>query len=200
MKKMILCTILIFSFALLAGCTRKKIKLSSEEVKVNTIVLKEDGTVQAATVEEFNKDYYSVEELNNFITREINEFNQSVGTENAITMDSLEKQDNNVVLILTYQNLDTYAAFNKVEAVSMGTKALQSKDIELPDVFVKEDNGAYVTQDVALKNEAYQVVMINENIDFMVEGTIKYYANCILVDSHMVQTAADGTSFIVYKP
>lgn len=200
MKKFVLCTILAFTFILLAGCTRKDIKLKTDNVDVNTVVINKDGTVQAATVEEFNKEYYSLDELSNFITKQIDKYNNSVGSETAITIDSLEEDGKDVVLILTYQNLDTYADFNKVEAVAMGVDELQGQDLELPDVFVKEDDGAYVKQDVALKNGKYKVVMIKDNVDLMVEGTIKYYANCVLVNSYTIQTAPEDASVIVYKP
>lgn len=200
MKKFVLCTILVFTFILLSGCGRKNIKLKTDDVDVNTVVIKKDGTVQAATVEEFNKDYYNLDELKDFITKEINKFNSSVGSDTAITMDSLEMDEEDAVLILTYQNLDTYAAFNEVEAVTLGVDALQGENVELPDVFVKEDDGAYVKQDVALKNGKYKLVMIKDNIDLMVEGKIKYYANCILVNSYTIQTAPEGASVIVYKP
>ncbi len=200
MKKFVLCTILAFTLILLAGCKRKDIKLKTEDVGVNTVVIKKDGTVQAAMVEEFNKDYYSLDELNDFVTKQIDKFNNSVGSETAITIDSLEMNKEDAVLILTYQDLDTYAAFNKVKAVTMEVDALQGANLKLPDVFVKEDNGAYVKQDAALNNGKYKIVMIQDNVDLMVEGTIKYYANCILVNSYTIQTTPEGESVIVYKP
>jgi len=200
MKKKVLYTILALALILLAGCKRKDIKLNTKNAEINTVVIKRDGTVQAATVEEFSKEYYSLDALNNFITKEINKFNKTLGSETAITIDSLEMNGETAVLILTYQNLDTYGAFNEVEAVMVGMDALSGSNLELPDVFVKEDNGAYVKQEEALKNEKYKVVMINDSIDLMVEGTIKYYANCILVNSHTIQTAPEGASVIVYKP
>lgn len=200
MKKFVLCTILAFTLILLAGCKRKDIKLKTEDVGVNTVVLKKDGTVQAAMVEEFNKDYYSLDELNDFVTKQIDKFNNSVGSETAITIDSLEMNKEDAVLILTYQDLDTYAAFNKVKAVTMEVDALQGANLKLPDVFVKEDNGAYVKQDAALNNGKYKIVMIQDNVDLMVEGTIKYYTNCILVNSYTIQTTPEGESVIVYKP
>lgn len=199
MKKIVLYTILAFTFILMVGCKSKNIKLKTNDIGVNTVVIKKDGTVKAATVEDFNKDYYSLDELNNFITKEINKFKSSVGSEVAITIDSLEMNGEDAVLILTYQDLDTYAAFNKVEAVTMGVDALQGKNLELPDVYVKED-GAYVNKDEALNNGKYKIVMIKDNVDLMVEGTIKYYANCILVNSHTIQTTPEAASVIVYKP
>jgi hypothetical protein len=200
MKKTVLYTILVLAFVLLAGCKRKDIKLNTKNAEANTVVIKKDGTVQAATVEEFNKEYYSLNELNNFITKKIDKFNKFLGSETAIAMDSLEKKGESAVLIITYQNLDTYAAFNKVEAVMVGVDGLSGSKIELPDVFVKEDNGSYVKQEEALKNEKYKVVMIKDNVDLKVEGTIKYYANCILVNSYTIQTAPEDASVIVYKP
>ncbi len=200
MKKTVLYTILVLSFILLAGCKRKNIKLNTKDAEANTVVIKKDGTVQAATVEEFGKEYYSLDALNSFIAKEINKFNKTLGSETAITIDSLEMNGNSAVLILTYQNLDAYAAFNKVEAVTVGVDALSGSKLELPDVFVKEDGGAYVKKEEAIKNEKYKVVMINDNVNLMVEGSIKYYANCILVNSYTIQTAQEGASVIIYKP
>lgn len=201
MKKVTLYTILVLTFLMLIGCRKKDIELTTDDVKSSTVVIKKDGTVQTATVEEFTKEYYNISELDNFITNHINEFNVAAGKD-AVTKKELEVVDNNAFLILNYASVDDYAEFNDIVAanVPVSTLAAQSAELDLPDAYLSAKDGSYVNPETALKNEKYRVLIIKENADFQFEGDVKFFSNAILVDESQVQTGTEGVSFIIYKP
>jgi hypothetical protein len=201
MKKVTLYTILVLMVVMLAGCKKKNIVLTAEDVNVSTVVVKNDGTVQAATVEDFTKSYYNIAELDDFIMKQINNYNGETGKE-SIKKVALESKDTNAILILNYASINDYANFNNVGAIHVSVTDIGnlSSDVDLPEVFTSASDGSFVNADTAYKNAKYKVVILNESIDLQVEGEIKYYSNAVIVDDYIAQTAEEGASFIIYKP
>jgi Skp family chaperone for outer membrane proteins len=199
MKKATLCTILALCLFMLAGCKSNDKAISPENVKANTLLVKNDGSVQAAFVEAFDKNYYSLTELNDFISQEINKYNSEEGA-GAVTLLSLDQKDGNAVLILKYKDLNHYSKFNQTETIVSSVADVQSSNIVLPDTFINAKNGETVSKDTALSNSKYKVLAINESTEVIIEGSIKYYSTGTLVDSSKLQTAAEGQTTIIYKP
>lgn len=200
MKKLTLYTLLALMLVMLVGCKKKVLELKSDDVKVNTILIKNDGTVQAANVEGFTKDYYNLSELKGFVSNELKEYN-SKSKNQAITMTSLELHKKNAILILNYASIKDYASFNEVTLKNNTVQwAHNQSEKVIPNVFTSATDGSYVTSAAALENEKYRVLIIDENIDVEVEGNIKFYSNAALVDKNQVETDDKGTSVIIYKP
>ncbi|QHQ60819.1 hypothetical protein Ana3638_08605 [Anaerocolumna sedimenticola] len=199
MQKFLLYTVLVFCLIFTAGCKNKERIISVDEVKNNTILVKNDGTVQSATVETFDKEYYNLDELKTFITDQIGKYNQTNG-QDAIVFGSLDLKDGNAVLILNYSNLEHYKTFNKVDATLTTTVDAKSSNLELPDVYVSASDGAYASPDVALKNDKYKILIVNEKTDVIVDGTVKYFTNAALLSKSNLQTNSEEKSVIVYKP
>jgi hypothetical protein len=184
---------------MLVGCKKEDIVITVEDVHTNTVLMNDDGTVQAATVEEFNKDYYNLTELNTFITEQINSYNNANG-EDSIAINTLEIKEGNAILILDYATIQHYAAFNEVEAYYSTIANVKNGDITLPDVFISASDGSYSSKELALKNDNYQILVINENTDVIVDGAIKFYSNAVLVNKSKLQTASEGQAYVIFKP
>lgn len=199
MKKVSLCTILVLCFVMLAGCKKKEIVINVDNVEANTVLVKNDSTVQAATVEAFDKSYYNLSELKDFITEEMNEYNTEAGAE-AITLNALEQKGESAVLILNYATIQDYTAFNQVETTLETVASVQSGVVVIPDTFISAADGSVVTQDVILKNDKYRVLITNEGKDVVVDGSIKYYTSGVLVSESKLQTSAEEETVIIYKP
>ncbi|MGB8455111.1 MAG: hypothetical protein WCD89_22625 [Anaerocolumna sp.] len=199
MKKFLLYAIFTICLILSAGCKNKNRVITVEDVKNNTVLVKNDGTVQAATVEVFDKNYYNIDELKNYITEQVSKYNQAHGPD-SIVLDSLNLKDGSAVLVLNYTNLENYTAFNEVEATFTTTADAKSSKLELPDVFVSASDGAYASPDVALKNDKYKVLVLNEKTDVIVDGSVKYFANGSLLSKSKFETGSQDQSVIVYKP
>ena len=199
MKKFLLYAILAICLILSAGCKKKDRIITAEEVKSNTVLVKNDGTVQAATVEVFDKNYYNLDELNNYVTNQINKYNQENGSD-SIIMDSLTLNEGNAVMILSYAGLAHYNAFNKVEAAFTTTADATNSKIELPEVYLSAKDGAYASPDVALKNAKYKVLVLNEKTNVMIDGTIKFFTNGKMNGKSNFETGSEEQSVIIYKP
>lgn len=198
MKKSILVSILSLMVIFLFGCSTEK-SINVDEVKANTILLKNDGTIQAATVETFDKDYYSSEELETFITDKINEYNGSNTTEPAITFGKLKVESGKATLLLKYTNLEDYNTFNEKGVVFTTAEGAKGSD-NLPEVFVNASNGAFVAPDVALKNNKYKVIVLNDTTELVVDGKIKYFTNGELISKSRFKASGEKESVVIYKP
>ncbi len=199
MKKITLCVLLAFCFILLAGCNKKNKDISIEDLKTNTLLVKNDGSVQAAFVEAFDQEYYNLTELNDYISQEISKYNSEIGMD-AVTLGSLEQRDGNVVLLLNYTNLDHYSKLNQIETVMMDITNIDNSGIVLPDIFYSAKDNEAVTKETVLDNDKFKVLMVNEAINVIVDGKIKYFSNGQLLDSSKLQTAAEEQTIIIYKP
>ncbi len=199
MKKFLLYTILAFSLALSAGCKNKDSIITVDDVENNTVLVKNDGTVQAATVEIFDKNYYNMDELENFINKQITKYNQANG-QDSIVIEALTLKDGNVVMVLNYSALEHYTAFNEVEAAFTTTADAKNSGMDLPDVYVSASDGAFTSPDVALNNDKYNILVLHEKTDVIVDGSIKYFTNGTLLSKSKLQTSSDDPSVIVYKP
>ncbi len=199
MKKFLLYTILAFCFTLSAGCRNKNRIIIADDIQNNTVLVKNDGTVQTATVELFDKDYYNMDELENFITEQINKYNQA-GGEDSVVMESLKIKKGNAVLVLNYSTLENYMDFNDVEAAFTTVANAKDSDMDLPEVYVSASDGAYTSPDVALKNDKYKVLVLHDKTDVIVDGSVKYFTNATLVSKSKLQTGSKDQSVIIYKP
>lgn len=199
MKKVILSVVMVLMLTVLAGCGKKSTKFVVEDIQTETIYVKRDNTIEAATVEEFNKQHYDLAELKEFIQKEIGKYNAETSTE-AITINDLILKDGNAVLALKFNTAGDYAKFNNYDVSIYGATELKLASINTPKSYMSAKDESYVDADVALKNDKYKVLIINQSVDVIIDGTIMYYENAELVSKNKVQTPTDGTSFIVYKP
>lgn len=198
MKKVILLVVMVLMFTAFTGCDKKTSKFEVENIQTETVHVKKDRTIESATIEEFNKKHYDLTELKNFIQNEIKKYNTEANKE-ALTINDLELKDGNAVLILKYSTIEDFAKFNDIDARIYTTSELKLVSFNLPKVYVSAKDGTYVDSEVALKNDKYNVLIINQSMDVIVDGTIMYYDNAVLASKNKVQTPGDGTSVIVYK-
>lgn len=180
----------------LAGCKKGNVSIKTSGIEANTMLIKSDGAVQVATIEEFNESYYDLEELKVYINNNLTEFNQSVGNETAVVLASLDKKNENAIMVLEYANMEYYAKFNETEAKLL-TAVTDSDVEELPDTLLSaQEEGTILGSELA-SLEDVKVVILKEEINLIVSGKIKYYSNGTLVDKNEIQTSAEGT-VVVY--
>ncbi|NLK75464.1 MAG: hypothetical protein GX288_09280 [Clostridiales bacterium] len=198
MKKLALCIILLLSIFIVTACKKEDFILSADEVTSNTILMKQDGSLQVALVESFDKTYYSLSELEEFVMAEINKYNKEIGSE-VITMLDRQLNNGNAVIILNYAGMGHYATFNNVIAAYFNTNQA-TDDFPLPDSFVSAKDRKPVSL-VKVLDSKFKVLAIEGAYDIIVEGNIKYYTdNAKLINNNKVQSNDDGLSVVVYKP
>ncbi len=196
MKKIFLVLLFTSLIILLTGCGKVE-ELTAETVNNNTILIREDGSLQVALVSLFDKDYYEVEEFKDYASEEISKYNSTEGA-NSITVDVIDKNNDKVTTILTYSNMDHYSKFNDIEGKMSLVADLKSDEKELPDSFL-DKKGNEVSLSDSLKKDDYKVFTINEHTNVVVEGKILYYYNGNYIDSKTIETDDEEMTFIIYR-
>lgn len=190
--------ILVLGLIGMTGCTKEELILTADAIDSDTILAKNNGEIQAATVEEFDKDYYNLNELTEFVTAEIDSYNLSSGGAN-VTMNELQRKDNNVVMIISYSGMKHYAEFNKViGAYFNGGKTDVAMD--LPDTLINVKNGTGENTSVVLQNEELRFLVIDEAADVLVDGKVQFISDNLDVSNNKIHGVNEGRKVIVFKP
>ncbi|CUH92023.1 hypothetical protein [Herbinix luporum] len=199
MKKALLSTIILLSFIVLVGCKKKEFLLTSDDVSANTLLMKRDGSLLVATIEDFSKEYYNLSELNDFVTGEINAYNKKVGSDE-ISIEELEIKNGKAIMILRYSKMEHYSEFNKVPAAYYGTD-LKEVDLELPSQYIKAGKDKVVDMETAMKNSKNKVLVVYEPYDIIVEGDVKFYSdNATLIEDNKVQSIGEEATVVIFRP
>lgn len=198
MQKLVVSVTLVLCLIMLAGCSKND-EIDSKKTSNNTFLLKEDGSIESATVEDFDKTYYNNTELDTYVTEKVNKYNTEKASE-AVTKKSLEIKDGKAVLILTYASIEDYNSFNEKDTVLATVAKAKEGSLELPQSFTAAKKGKATAAATALGNDKYKVLIVKEKLDVLLQGTIKYYTGGTLKDKHGIQTSDDATTVIIFKP
>lgn len=223
MKKRImaamLCVICVFG---LWGCSlmTKKYGFVIEE---NSIYVHSDGQITAAIIEEFDKDYYDLQELVGLTQSLVQDYNETyyglpyytyeqLTKEQKkqlllpISLESASAEDGKVVLVLKYANGNTYTDFNGIDiAAAGGTKAYtspvgESSAMALDGTFVAAKGGEVQLTEELQKKTGYYMIYVDFGTKIYFEHEVAYVTNNVTVlGDNSVQTPAGQGSFILFK-
>ena len=199
MKKLLLMFTVLLCLISISGCSKKQVNLNPGTISTNTFLAKSDGKLQVATVENFDKAYYKLNELEEFVKKNVSDYNKTVGGEK-VTIDDIRLQDGKAVMLLSYTGMDQYSNFNHVMAAYFngGTKDVK---LDLPDTLVNAKSGSLSSTAEVLQDSKYKVLVLSESYEIIVDGKIKYYSgNAILSNNNEIKSAADGVTVVVFKP
>lgn len=191
MKRIAFLSVMVLMVVSLAGCKKGNVSIKTSEIETNTMLIKSDGTIQAAVVETFEKDYYDLSELKIFINESVSKYNQKTGKENAVVLDSLDKKKGNAVMVLNYDNMEDYAQFNEVEAQNL--TSLSSEDMDkIPDVLKSADGEKEIKKDDLLSMDDVKVVILNEDYHLILPENIQYYSGGEVTGKKEINAVAEG--------
>ncbi len=197
MKKVFLSLVFIIMLTGMTGCSKQDVILTFEDISENTILIKANGVIQSAIVEDFDKEYYNLSELTEFVKKEVDGYNQEIGQEEVIIDDVLLKRGKAVV-ILTYSGMAHYSEFNNVRAAYFKAD-IGDVPLQLPEKVLSVKNDELVNLDSVLGGKN-QVLVLYEPYEIIVEGDIKYYSeNASLEDGNKAQSMTYDPSVIIYK-
>lgn len=197
MKKTIFTMLLLVSIFLFAGCSGKAMDL--EDIQTNTIMIMKDGTVSSATIEEFNKAYYSEEELKVFSQAEIGHFNKNNKEDDYVIMDALQVKEGMASMILSYKNMEQYALINHVETEDFTMEEAKSSG-KMPVDFIEASTGNTIPWEEFSSNDKLRVLVVSEELDIVVSGKIQYYTGAAFLNENSVHSDGKQESVIIYKP
>lgn len=198
MKKITLVLLGILFLVVMTSCGKNKVSITAENVTTNSIVIKEDNTVQSSIVEDFDKEYYSQEELETFINEEVTDYNEKYG-EDQVKMHSIHVADKKASVVFNYNDIDDFSIFNGISAKLLtASQALQEDSIPTSLEFVEVKSGDSVSRETAFSKEDATVLIIQEPLEIIIDGTILYYSNAQKVDKKVLQASGDNTTVVVF--
>lgn len=116
-KKGVLLLTLVTCIWTLFGCGEPKVPETPEE---EMLIITEDGTVREVLVEDFDKDYFDIKELETFVKDEASTYNQKHSeikpgpvTVTNVNLLNPEGEVRRAKVEMTYQSCHTYADYNE---------------------------------------------------------------------------------------
>lgn len=185
-----------FAFAfvlLLTGCGGKF------EPTESTVFITSKGIVKSAVIESFDQPYYDFDELYKDVEKTVKTYCLDKNEE-LVTMQSLTEANHEVSLLMEYQSVEDYAAFNDVLLFS-GTFA-EAVDAGYMPESLCDAEGVYVEIDLE-KYGKLQTIVTEESISFQTNGKIQYTSdNVTVLDKKLAKAMEAGKNypaFILYK-
>lgn len=211
MRHRILLTVFL-CMTLLAGCTGKKVDLS--KVTASTIGVNGDGSVEEVVIEPFDKDYYSLTELTDYVNQQVDTFNQAnpweqpenqkanVDPVTAVTVRYVETDSDakTATMALSYQTMAIYDAFNETDFKFMSMdEATQDQSIfDIKDLVQRKTGEEVAFSDIAEQKQLH-LIYTDHSVRIQTSGKIMYYSkDASLMDDQTIQTT-DGPSVILFK-
>ncbi|HHT97543.1 MAG TPA: hypothetical protein GXZ90_06585 [Clostridiales bacterium] len=200
MKRILLIISISMICLALNGC--KKIAPASmpDEIERNTLFIQKDHIVELAIVENFDKDHYSITELQEFAQNQIDSYNTKLNKKVVILTDTKEYKGK-AILKLKFKSLIEYADYQKVDAdVFQIATANQEQLDSLPETFKTTKKKKDIAKEDIIKNQDLNFIILNDAYDFIIENDILYYsANAKLINKNKIETLEGQATIIVYK-
>lgn len=169
MAAVIVCTLMLSACGLLEEKAWEPTETSLEA--------KKDGTLTETVIDQLDQSYYSSSELESMINSSVSEYNQSHGAD-AVKVDSLSLENNQVVLTMTYKTAEDYAGYNNVRfyngsmlGAEMDGFLFYNQFREVTDGTVTADN---ISNEEPLKHKEYQVLVTDTSHVVRVPGDVVY--------------------------
>jgi hypothetical protein len=189
------------------GCGNKVGEIELKEGKC-AIYIDEDGKVEYGVAEKFAKDDYDEDELEEYINKEIDDYNNSsdASVTNAITLEKLNVKDKVAYLILNIETIYDFnnyiTSYNKEseEQFYVGTIADRG-DCKIKGKFTSPDGKKTAKASEIKKMSDSNIIIVNGEYSVQIEDDIKYISdNCKIDEDGIVTTATaeDGLSYIIY--
>ena len=180
MKKWI-SAICVLSFVLmLAGCG------TSFQPAASSLYVQKNGKITQAIVESFEKEYYSFNEFQSMIEKEVSKFNRNYG-EDRISIERLEVEAGTLYLLLDFQDADTYEHYNEVYCFFGTIEDALTEGLSFNMMFKDAEYEEYSTADVT-EDKSRQVVVLKEEGIVQLEKPVQYVSNNVeVISDHMVQ-------------
>ncbi len=186
----------IMCLSLLNGCGGSwELELSS--IDTDTIYVSSEGFIELANVEDFDKEYYSKSQLEEFIEETIDTYKETAGS-GEVTMEDFSVKDKVAKVLLKFDSAETYADFQGTDFQVVHTEDIQG-NLVLPENFISADDGSSVSKDTVIKEDGLKLLIVNEPLHVQLDGTIKYYSEASITGDNVAEIEGEKTAIIVYE-
>ena len=192
-KKLLAAAVAVTAVLMLGGCEGLSAKnAKGPETEESCLYITKDGSIQWVSVEHYEGGSYSKEELLDFASEKIKEYNEAKGTENSkepVTLVSGSLENGKAVLITSYDSGESLVDF-----------AGETGDDTMPFAEVKTGTPEELSEELKAAgieiHGSFAVVLQGEGM-VQTEGKIlDADGSCTVNDGHFIKTGS-GTSVIV---
>ncbi len=192
-KKLLAAAVAVTAVLMLGGCEGLSAKnAKGPETEESCLYITKDGSIQWVSVEHYEGGSYSKEELLDFASEKIKEYNKAKGTENSkepVTLVSGSLENGKAVLITSYDSGESLVDF-----------AGETGDDTMPFAEVKTGTPEELSEELKAAgieiHGSFAVVLQGEGM-VQTEGRIlDADGSCTVNDGHFIKTGS-GTSVIV---
>ena len=192
-KKLLAAAVAVTAVLMLGGCEGLSAKnAKGPETEESCLYITKDGSIQWVSVEHYEGGSYSKEELLDFASEKIKEYNEAKGTENSkepVTLVSGSLENGKAVLITSYDSGESLVDF-----------AGETGDDTMPFAEVKTGTPEELSEELKAAgieiHGSFAVVLQGEGM-VQTEGKIlDADGSCTVNDGHVIKTGS-GTSVIV---
>ena len=153
---------------------------SSFDPSVSSIYIHKNGEITEAVVESFVKDYYSFDEFQSMVEKEVAAYDN-------VSIKSLELKDSTVYLLLNYEDAESYSKYNEVYCFQGSIDDALSEGRSFDMTFKDADYQEYTTTEVTEKMSDPVLVLKSECV-VVTEQPIKYVSNNVeILGSHTAE-------------
>ena len=181
----------------------------------SSLYITSEGKVTSATVETYEADYYSADELKAFIEEVLTEFNASAGGNSTAQSASVKEctlSGGTAKLLIDFGSADAYLKF--MEQYPDEESSIQVTDLDITTVSDGVTKGYLVGKsftklakeqttaaaDEVMKQSKLYVAAVDGAALIQTDGAIQYISEGVsVVGTNMIQTPADEVSYVVFK-
>ncbi len=188
--------IVLMAACMLAGCG------GEATPDRNTVSVQKDGTIQQTIVDQFEPEYYDIEELRAMTQAKIAQLG---GAEAAVICDSMVAEEGRIVVKMTYQTDTDYSSFNNREIFSGTVSEAAAQGYTFQNLVGTDGTavGAEVVSSAGEDRVIFIQTKAGEELDVSVYGKIVYAsANMALSGQKNAAIAAgeeDVLSCVVFR-
>ncbi len=181
----------------------------------SSLYITSEGKVTSATIETYEADYYSADELKASVEEVLADFNASAGSDSTVQSALIREctlADGTAKLLIDFATADAYLDF--MEQYPDGESPIQVADLDITTVsdgvtkgylvgksFTKlaKENEA-VAADEVMKQSKWYVAAVDGAALIQTDGNIQYISEGVsIVGTNMIQTPEDEVSYVVFK-
>lgn len=139
--------------------------------------VQKDGTVTETVIDQLDQSYYSSAELESMVNSSVSEYNQEHGAD-AVTVDSLTIENNQVTLAMTYRTAEDYAGYNNVRFYNGSMLGAEMDGYLFYNQFRQVDKGEVtgdgLSNEEPLKHKELQVLVTDTSHAVKVPGDVVF--------------------------
>lgn len=168
----------------------------------NRLSVKKDGSIEQTIVEQFERNYYDINELKAMAEEKIA---QSDLDDKEIVCNEMEEKNGKVIVKMTYQTGDAYTNFNHRELFYGTVAEAADRGYSFRDAVTKEGTDISTEQLAEVSDKYVVVLQTKEEEDMEVEvyGKILYTSGNVLLSdkkaAYIAPESEDMLSYIIFQ-